>query len=281
MEAPSKRPKMDGSSKKTPCFADYFNSSRFSDVKIRFGDVPHKQMFPGHAVILCVQSEWFEKALNGGFKESETRVIDVKGDDPLAFNNMLKFIYGIRIPELTSTFTLGSLMSSVRLWGVADKYDVPALRKEVEKWWSESLPIYIHDLYRRANQGDDPPLQKKLFTKVVLGIFDSVSEGAEHMKDPLLQVLFRTCLQRDTFFSKSIDSQVPTNGISLLQDAVRKSAEFSQCLLLYIHDARNGAQPIVNSGGNATSGGQSLTIAGSPDEWEPFGPFRSMFPPNL
>ncbi|KAK7513423.1 BTB/POZ protein [Phyllosticta citriasiana] len=46
-----------------------------------------------HKAILCEKSEFFFKALNGGWKESKESVIEMTHDDPETVEAMLKFMY--------------------------------------------------------------------------------------------------------------------------------------------------------------------------------------------
>jgi hypothetical protein len=50
-------------------FSHLHDSGKWSDVLVRYGKRGDKE-FPGHRIVLCHHSEWFRKALDGGFKVS-------------------------------------------------------------------------------------------------------------------------------------------------------------------------------------------------------------------
>jgi hypothetical protein len=48
-----------------------------------------------HKKVLCGQSDFFEKACEGGFKEASSGVIDLTDDDPDAVKAMVQFCYTV------------------------------------------------------------------------------------------------------------------------------------------------------------------------------------------
>jgi BTB/POZ domain len=48
-----------------------------------------------HKKVLCGQSDFFEKACEGGFKEASSGVIDLTGDDPDAVKAMVQYCYTV------------------------------------------------------------------------------------------------------------------------------------------------------------------------------------------
>ncbi|KAH7091637.1 hypothetical protein FB567DRAFT_589514 [Paraphoma chrysanthemicola] len=84
----------DVNASKRPCLGlnEYSNSSRFSDVTIRYGNAG-EVTFDAHQVILSAKSYWFKNAFAGPFKESEAKEVTLKQDDPAALTVMLVAAY--------------------------------------------------------------------------------------------------------------------------------------------------------------------------------------------
>jgi len=54
---------------------------------------PDRTPFTVHADILCNRSPFFQRALNGAFEESKTKVISMPDDDPNSFTEFLNWCY--------------------------------------------------------------------------------------------------------------------------------------------------------------------------------------------
>lgn len=83
--------------------------------------------------ILCSKSGWFDTALS---KEATSDTIVLEDDDPEALGLMLDFCCG------ATMYTICSMQPEeppatlhARLYQVADEYDVPTLKAEVETWF--------------------------------------------------------------------------------------------------------------------------------------------------
>lgn len=61
-------------------------------VKVIVGIEPNTYTFHAHEGILS-KSSFFERALNGGFKESITREVKLPEDDPDIFSSVLEYLY--------------------------------------------------------------------------------------------------------------------------------------------------------------------------------------------
>jgi len=48
-----------------------------------------------HKKVLCAQSDFFQKACEGGFQEASSGVIDLTEDDPDAVRAMVQFCYTV------------------------------------------------------------------------------------------------------------------------------------------------------------------------------------------
>ena len=62
---------------------------------------PKRKAFSLHKKLLCSRSEYFTKAFNGGFKESEG-VMYLPEDNPAVFDALVVFLYQSRLPSFPS-----------------------------------------------------------------------------------------------------------------------------------------------------------------------------------
>jgi len=68
---------------------DLLKSGQFSDLTVKC----NSKSFKVHRCIVCPQSAFFSKALNGEFKEASSQVVDLHDDDPLIVEKMLCYLY--------------------------------------------------------------------------------------------------------------------------------------------------------------------------------------------
>ncbi|KAF5712000.1 n-carbamoyl-l-amino acid hydrolase [Fusarium mundagurra] len=134
---------------------EYHNSDALSDVIV----VCDGQEFKAHRVILSAHSKFFAKALNGNWKESSERKIDIKDFDPSIVEAMLRFLYSF---EYTNTYGTSSMVFDAQMWQIADKYDIPALMTESKKkfeiavttgWSMDDFPTAVAIVYESALPG--------------------------------------------------------------------------------------------------------------------------------
>ncbi|KAF5647368.1 hypothetical protein F25303_5234 [Fusarium sp. NRRL 25303] len=134
---------------------EYHNSETLSDVIVTCDG----QEFKAHRVILSAHSKCFAKALNGEWKESSERKIEIKDFDPSIVEAMLRFIYSF---EYNNTYGTSSMVFDAQMWQIADKYDIPALMAESKKkfeiavttgWSMDDFPMAITIVYESAFPG--------------------------------------------------------------------------------------------------------------------------------
>ncbi|KAF2704198.1 hypothetical protein K504DRAFT_442237 [Pleomassaria siparia CBS 279.74] len=70
-----------------------------SFVKIHVGEGDSKQSFAIHQALICARSRFFEKALNGKWKEAEEKVVKLPEDDPIAFGLYEQLLYTGSLPS--------------------------------------------------------------------------------------------------------------------------------------------------------------------------------------
>jgi hypothetical protein len=93
-----------------------------------------------HRAFICPQLKPLAACIEGGFKESTIGEITLDHDDPQAVHKMISFFY-------TQTYTLDetasdALLSHTRIYIIADKYDVPLLKKLSSENFGEAAIDY-------------------------------------------------------------------------------------------------------------------------------------------
>ncbi|KAK3343295.1 hypothetical protein B0H65DRAFT_470888 [Neurospora tetraspora] len=151
-------------------FTTYFNSPLFSDATIAYynhhtGDKCH---IPVHRLILSLQSPFFAAAFSLPFRESSDPdpLITLHDDDPDALVSAIRWCYGHSLYQIesdeemetqlaykdliTMRFTseeerqvAGLLGHFMRVYGVADKYDIARLREEVVSHYERLAPLVV------------------------------------------------------------------------------------------------------------------------------------------
>ncbi|KAK8209736.1 BTB/POZ protein [Phyllosticta capitalensis] len=103
----------------------YYRSGQHSNLTLRFSD---GQMLHVHKALVFAYSDVFEKACSGPFVESRTRSIEISHEDPEAVISMIHWMYtGSQAPPRGQS----PLLFHIRLYAVADYYQVQMLRKEM------------------------------------------------------------------------------------------------------------------------------------------------------
>ncbi|KAK3503236.1 hypothetical protein B0T13DRAFT_394127 [Neurospora crassa] len=152
-----------------PDFTTYFNSPLFSDATLSYqthaGDKRH---LPVHRLILSLHSPFFASAFTLPFRESSDpdHLITLHDDDPDALVSAIRWCYGHSLYRLdgddeletqlaykdliTMRFTAeeerqiaGLLLHLMRVYVVADKYDLGRLREEVVVHYERLAPLVL------------------------------------------------------------------------------------------------------------------------------------------
>jgi hypothetical protein len=135
---------------------DYFNTGTFSDVVI----VCEDQEFKVHRLVLACHSKYFEAQLNGNWKESIERRIEIQDFDPGIVESMLRYMYSF---NYNNTRGHSSMVYDAQVYQIADKYDIPTL-KEYSKdrfctaittgWNMDEFPLAINVVYESTPAED-------------------------------------------------------------------------------------------------------------------------------
>lgn len=178
-----------------------FNNPKYSDVILHFGD---RQIY-AHKVVLCMWSPFFERTFNSKFPVAESNVFIVDSDDKedyVPLLAMLKHVYGMGFGDHCDNDcslwdnNTDLLNHSIRVYMLADKYDVPSCRRAVisavkaffepselsKEWYTHlrsdipNLPDYVARICGPdAPQLADPSLRTCVF-EWLLGNFGHVGE---------------------------------------------------------------------------------------------------------
>ncbi|SCO91198.1 uncharacterized protein FRV6_15326 [Fusarium oxysporum] len=135
---------------------EYYNKDALSDVTITCDG----QEFKAHRVIISAHSKCFAKALNGDWKESSERQIDIKDFDASVVEAMLRFMYSFDYSNIYGTSTM---VFDAQMYQIADKYDIPALKAQSKNkfdvavttgWSMDDFPLAITVVYESTPPED-------------------------------------------------------------------------------------------------------------------------------
>ncbi|KAH0384981.1 hypothetical protein KCU92_g3911, partial [Aureobasidium melanogenum] len=125
--------------------ASFFDNSQYSDITIKFGE----HQIRAHKVILAQQSGYFATAFFSRFQVASNPVIDLGDeDDPEVLTEVLKYLY-CHGPTHDHTWSWESsipMTQCIDLYLLADKYDIPELRRNVDLSFYASASNDLRDL---------------------------------------------------------------------------------------------------------------------------------------
>ncbi|KAK5165452.1 Kelch-like protein 10 [Saxophila tyrrhenica] len=140
-------------------------SAKLSDIKIRCGD----REWPAHRAILCVRSEYFDKALSGALKEATENTIELHDDHPNAVHAMLEWFYSGNYSycQTHSIFELCVLVHDVANRHLLDDLKMCALEAFSD---SEINPSNIEGFVRVTTTVYNASLLDQPWQKVILDV---------------------------------------------------------------------------------------------------------------
>lgn len=113
-----------------------------------------------HRLVLCTSSEFFRKACQPGFKETETATIELKEVDPLMINELINYLYTCDYddggPSDEKRSESKKLDFNLGMYIVGDRYNVSDLKELarekfavaiVDGWSGDNLPDVVRTIY--------------------------------------------------------------------------------------------------------------------------------------
>lgn len=115
--------------------ADRHHSSAYIGeiATIEVGTGANKKTFYVYRDFLSFYSGYFRAALNGGFSETGSGVIQLESEEPAVFEGFVRWLYTSRAREDTITAQSAPeyFTSIVKLWLFADRREIPLLMNEM------------------------------------------------------------------------------------------------------------------------------------------------------
>ena len=133
-----------------------FKNPLLSDIKFAFPSVNSKatmSAIPAHKYVLAVSSPVFFTMFYGDLAERGDSV-NITDCDPDVFLRFLRFIY-------CDEASFEDIDSAIKVWRLADMYDVPSLARECVKYLDGNMePLDAFDVLTYARQFNDEEMEK-------------------------------------------------------------------------------------------------------------------------
>ncbi|KAI7534374.1 hypothetical protein KC331_g12600 [Hortaea werneckii] len=140
-----------------------FDSPKHADLTI----ICQGRQWKAHKVLLCAQSEWFEKSCTRCWKEGKEGTITLEEDDPQVVDAMLHWFY--EFDYGTSQDNKCPLVLDLRVHAAAEKYLLPNLKRLAAtkfeqraqtEWKSEGFANAVYEAYVSLLESDSGLKQK-------------------------------------------------------------------------------------------------------------------------
>ncbi|KAH4943234.1 hypothetical protein HBI79_015570 [Parastagonospora nodorum] len=204
----------------------YANSAIFSDVTIRYGHAGEIK-FEAHKLILSSKSHWFEAAFTGGFQETSATQVRLYDDEPTAVTAMLNFAYHGAIELPGPCLPVTNILFCIDLCCVADKYDMPALRRQTEFCFCNEMNNWLDGKIILKQAEAKEPASPESFCNIISKLYELPQTTVQHR---LVAAVFVQVNQTGAIKVFSNDGLVSP----LLEQACEKVPEFGRDLCLYI-----------------------------------------------
>ncbi|KAF2094459.1 hypothetical protein NA57DRAFT_80267 [Rhizodiscina lignyota] len=208
----------------------YFDNGKHSDVVIRC----QWKVFKLHKIVLCSGSKFFQKALEGPFKESHANEIDLSHHDPLLMNQMLRFMY-VGNYELPSRPQVSHVGYHAAMYALGDEYDIQTLQDLALTHYEGAL------LRRRFNMGE------------LLGIVPSICELLPIEKTALRKPLVQRVAQ-DMSFVHSLTIDTIACAEFMFKQTLDICPEFASDVALFANRRFYTVRIMLHRGGEAPCG---------------------------
>ncbi|KAH7081171.1 hypothetical protein BKA63DRAFT_561730 [Paraphoma chrysanthemicola] len=162
----------DANASKRQCLGlnEYSNSSKFSDVTIRYGNAG-EVTFDAHKVILSAKSFWFKKAFAGAFMESDAKGITLHDDNPSAVTAMLVAAYDGTARTLPQVPSATSIRVCIDIYRVADKYDFPDILIKVRARFHGLLSCWLVGPPKNGTS-EGPRPSSEAFCEIIADVYE-------------------------------------------------------------------------------------------------------------
>ncbi|KAI7332539.1 hypothetical protein KC315_g4610 [Hortaea werneckii] len=149
-----------------------------------------------HKVLLCAQSEWFEKSCTGCWKEGKEGTITLEEDDPQVVDAMLHWFY--EFDYGTSQDNKCPLVLDLRVHAAAEKFLLPNLKRLAAtkfeqraqtEWNSQGFANAVYEVYMNLLENDSGLKQKivQIVNEHRSELFHPIN-GSEAFKDMAVEI---------------------------------------------------------------------------------------------
>ncbi|MCJ1244620.1 hypothetical protein MMC30_001818 [Trapelia coarctata] len=149
-----------------------------------------------HRAIVCTRSFYFKRVCAGNFKvsplilpmplfnneaelnakEAMQSSITLEDDDPAFVGGMLEYLYTMVYPSVASVFRKSDdLVFDARMYAIADKYDLPDLKRKVQEAFVLLLPNHTEDV---------------LFAEVARAVYELTPQTDRGLRDLVNDILW-------------------------------------------------------------------------------------------
>lgn len=119
-------------------------------------------------------------------KESQESKANLQDDEPELIEQMVLFLYTLRYPAAaikTRDRLKQDLVADAKMYAIADKYDIPALK--------DAVVAAFANLLNRIS-GEEKPTPMTFLTELIPIVYESTPDSDRQLREPL-QIFFRTC----------------------------------------------------------------------------------------
>ncbi|KAL1869163.1 hypothetical protein Daus18300_005700 [Diaporthe australafricana] len=126
-------------------------TGQYADAKIR----ANGKTYNVHKVVLCSRSPWFRAALEGGFAEGQSSIIDISAPDNI--ERLLEFIYTGAVDLRDDAHISNLMVAANELFVLGDFYRVEEMQAYATKILGQHLGGYLNAICSMDPSADLPP----------------------------------------------------------------------------------------------------------------------------
>lgn len=191
-------------------------TSRYAGETINVKFQGSDQVYGAHKHLLCIYSDYFKGALQGPWKEAETRTVTLQATDPEAYSIFNDWLYtqniNIEPPMEVVAKDVQSDALVIRAWLLGDYLLAPKFqnatmdrfRQSEGPMWDEPMPISIQELYEKTTA--ESPLRRAFAARMVTyprsvhisSIKKCGQDGSPYFQEFLLDLLQAFCFKKES-----------------------------------------------------------------------------------